>query len=567
MNGLLYLVLTSGRNRVGAIVRRVRSPRYAVALVVGVLYIWAFLLRPTAHNQLSTPFLSQPTEMIVSLLTAITLMGSWVFGSDLTALAFSQAEVSLLFPAPLSRRALVAYKLFRAQIPVVVNTLIWVFVLRRGGTELPSALRAIGLWVLFSTLNLHRLGAALVRSSWWEHGRAGAKRHFAATIVFLAIGVGLVAGLAMHRAEFIAVDGGGIGAYFSVLGRVLDTPPASIALWPFHLVVAPTFAHTGAQWAATIWPAALVVVLHLWWVLRTDAAFEEAAIEASAERARRLESKARRMAAGGAMPSRPRPAVSTFSLAAAGSPAMAILWKNMLCLRRTAQLRVFVSPIVMSIVIGAATSGNGAGPAAVVAVSTLSMAAMLLMFGGRLVRNDLRHDMQHLPLLKSLPVEPTEIMLAEVASAALPIAAFQFVLLVAAYVAITMSGQRPISADLALGLLIASPFAVLSLNGALLTIQNGMAVLFPAWIRLGPMVSTGVEALGQNLLATVANLLVLALTLVIPALVAWTAVVMLPQPRPMLLALLVIVASVVLAVETYGMMRYLGGALQRAEPL
>ena len=47
---------------------------------------------------------------------------------------------------------------------------------------------------------------------------------------------------------------------------------------------------------------------------------------------------------------------------------------------------------------------------------------------------------------------------------------------------------------------------MLALNGALLTIQNGIAVLFPAWIRLGPAVSTGVEALGQNVLATVANL-------------------------------------------------------------
>lgn len=567
MSAFVYLVLTSGRNRFGGILRRVRSPRYGVALVVGVLYLWAFLLRPTAHNELATSFLSRPTEMIVSLLVVVTLMGSWVFGSDLTALAFSQAEVSLLFSAPLSRRALIGYKLFRAQIAVLINALIWVFVLRRGGTNLSPLLRAFSLWLLFSTLNLHRLGAALVRSSWREHGRAGAKRHLGATIVFAAVGIGIIGGLVMHRAEFVAVDGGGIAAYLGALGRVLASSPASLALWPFHLIVAPTFARTLGQWSAAIWPAMLMLLLHLWWVLRTDAAFEEAAIEASAARARRLESKARRLAGGGAVPSQPRRAASTFKLAAAGSPAMAIVWKNMLCLRRTAQLRVFVSPIVMSIVIGTATSGAGAGPAVVVAVSALAMAAMLLMFGGRLVRNDLRHDMQHLPLIKSLPVEPKQILLAEVASAALPISAVQFVLIVAAYVAIMVSGQHPITSDLALGLLIASPFAVLSLNGALLTIQNGMAVLFPAWVRLGPIVSTGVEALGQNLLATVANLLALALALVIPALLAWTAVVMLPQPRPLLLALLVIVASVVLAIETLGMMRYLGGALERAEPL
>src|SRR6185369_4419738 len=115
----------------------------------------------------------QPTEMIVTVLTVVTLMGSWVFGSDLTALAFTQAELSLLFPAPLSRRALLGYKLFRAQIAVLLNALIWVFILRRGGTALHPVLRAISLWLLFSALNLHRLAAALVRSSWREHGAAG----------------------------------------------------------------------------------------------------------------------------------------------------------------------------------------------------------------------------------------------------------------------------------------------------------------------------------------------------------------------------------------------------------
>ena len=31
-------------------------------------------------------------------------------------------------------------------------------------------------------------------------------------------------------------------------------------------------------------------------------------------------------------------------------------------------------------------------------------AVMLIVFGGRLIRNDLRHDMLHLPLLKSVPI-------------------------------------------------------------------------------------------------------------------------------------------------------------------
>ena len=156
---LVYLVWTSGKNRFRSLLRRARMPRYAIALAVGVLYIWGFLIRPTTSPGVSSIFLGPTTETIITLLAVLTLMGSWVFGSDTTALAFTEAEVSMLFPAPLSRQALIRYKLFRAQIVVLLNALIWVFVLRKGGGPLPSFYRAISLWILFSTLSLHRLGA------------------------------------------------------------------------------------------------------------------------------------------------------------------------------------------------------------------------------------------------------------------------------------------------------------------------------------------------------------------------------------------------------------------------
>jgi len=104
------------------------------------------------------------------------------------------------------------------------------------------------------------------------------------------------------------------------------------------------------------------------------------------------------------------------------------------------------------------------------------------------------------------------------------------------------------------------------LNGALLTIQNGTAVLFPAWVRLGPVVSTGVEALGQNLLISMANLLGLTLGLILPLLVAFVALDMVPAGRAVRLMVVIVVAAVVLVAETYSAMRVLGRALSRAEP-
>ena len=563
MSAFLYLVWTSGRNRAGRLITRVRSPRYAAALIVGGLYLWSFLVRPIGRASATPAFLGQPTEMIVTLLAVLTLMGSWLFGSDATALAFSRAEVSMLFPAPLSRRSLIVYKLFRAQVAVLVNALIWVFVLRRGGTILPSPLRAIGLWVLFSTLNLHRLGAALVRSSWREHGKIGARRHRGSIVVSMVIAGLIGAGLFEARGQLFPTAG--VGSFFIVLGTTLAKPPAYWGLYPFHLSVAPTFARSVSDWGHALVPALGVLVAHAWWVLRTDAAFEDAAIDASSERGRRADATRSRRTAAPMGVSRATP---TLRLAPSGHPGWAIFWKNMLCLRRTKRPQVFVGPGVMALAIGAAMSGDASDGGETIAAAALALAAMLLVFGGRFIRNDLRHDMQHLPLLKTLPIPPGQIVLAEVASAALPMAAAQMTLVLIAYLAVFASPSNPLGGDVRLALLLAAPFALTALNGALLTIQNGMAVLFPAWIRLGPTVSTGVEALGQNVLATAANLFSLAAALIVPAIAAWgTVVIIKPPPPPSALALAVSVAAAILAAETYAAMRFLGGALARAEPV
>ena len=563
MNALLYLSWTSARNRFVSAFRRVQSPRYAAALIVGGIYIWFLLFRTPNHGAAATFLLGRPSEALITLLMVLTLMGSWVFGADVTALAFTQAEVSMLFAAPLTRRQLVGLKLFRAQIAVLINALIWVFVLRRGGPYLPTPLRALSLWIMFSTLNLHRLGAALVQSAWRQHGRVGVRKNRWSIAIFGAIGVLIFSGLLINRD--LLIHAGGIGEFFVNLSNILLESPAAVGLWPFHLIVAPTFARTISAWEQAILPAALMLLIHAWWVLRTDAAFEDAAIEASAERARRIEAIRARRAWG--VPSKPRKAASTLRLGAVGRPAVAILWKNILCLRRTVQLRLFVGPLAMAVAFGAAVSSAGGDTAAFIATSSVTFAGILLVFGSRLVRNDLRHDMLHLPLLKALPISSSDIVLAEVASSALPMALVQIVLVLIAYVAIVLSSRSPLSPNLRDALLVAAPFAALALNGALITIQNGMAVLFPAWMRLGTGVSTGVEALGQNVLGMVAHFATLGLSLLIPMLVGWTVALTLHQPRPTTIAVATIVAAFVLGIETYGAIRFLGRALGRVEPL
>jgi ABC-2 type transport system permease protein len=562
MNAFFYLASTSARNRFLYQFRRARNPRYAIALAFAAVYIWWFLIRPS-RTGVGEIFLTKPAETIATLLIVVILSSAWLFGSDKLALAFTPAEVSLLFQAPISRRMLTAYKLYRAQVAVLVNSLVWVFLLRRGNAHLPSYARALGIWVMFSTLNLHRLAAALVQSSWREHGRVGLKRNIWSIAFFVFVAATILVGLFQARQQLTGVDD--MGGFFLALTDVLSRAPASWGLWPFHIVVAPTFAMTVRAWATTLPFAIAIMVAHLWWVLRADIAFEDAAIEASAERARRREAaRSRRGLGAGARPAR---VSKTIALPTKGHPALAIVWKNILCLRRTAQLRLLVGPIAIAVVFGAAASEGGSDPALFVAAAATMFAAMLLVFGARMIRNDLRQDMLNLPLLKALPVAPRDLLIAEVASSTLPMAALQVAGVIVAFVASLLAKSAPIPLDLRVAILVGAPFAALTLNAALLTIQNGLAVLFPAWMRLGSTVSTGVEALGQNLIATMASVLSLGFALVIPVLIGFIAIRYFFLSGAVATVGMIIFASCTLALETYGVLKYVARVFEKAEPL
>jgi hypothetical protein len=562
-----FLLWSSWRNRFISQLRRIRSPRYAVALLVGGLYLWWFFFRPTQRvgPAAGMVFLGRPMQFIAIIFVVLSTLGTWVVGSDRTALAFNQAEVALLFPAPLSRRALLAYKLFRAQIMVLINALIWVFILRRGGTELPSLLRALGLWVMFSTLNLHRLGAALVRASWTEHRAAGVRKHAISIVLFVLLCLAVLYSLFEDRHRLLAAVGP--METFTVMLDAVAKPPASYALYPFRAVITPTFAKTVAEWMSGIVPAVIALVAHIVWVFYTDRAFEEAAIEASAERARLLE--AFRQRRGMTAPPKVK-THRTVHLGATGHPARAIIWKNTICLIRTVPLMPFVIPAILGAIFGLSVAGGHSDWPKRIMAASASMFATTFFFGWRMIRNDLRHDMVNLSLLKTLPISSSEIVLAEVASAMLPLVIIEFALGVVTYIAAELTKMPPLSPPLTPSLrlmfLLVSPVALVALNGALLTIQNATAVLFPAWVRLGPTVTGGVEALGQNVLSFAGIVFCLVLALIVPTFVgAIVSVAMRDQPV-IGLATAIVTGSILLAAETYGVIHLLGRAFDRAEP-
>ena len=319
-----YLLTRSAVNRVRSQVLRLRNPRYVAAFVAGGLYLWWFIFRPSAVPQQGGSLIGGSLAALAPLLLVVVLGGVWLFGGDRTALAFSPAEISFLLPAPVSRRGLLGFKLVRAQAAIVISSVIWVFILRRGSSSNSALLAALSFWVLFSTLAMHRLAAALVRASAAEHRGAAFRRHWLAIVLFGTVVVVLALEVIDSRAALRAASGleGTLGAFASLLAR----PGARVVLAPFRAMLAPTLAGSAAEWVRAIPAALAILLLHAWWLFRTDTAFEEAAVEASARRAVQLERLRARRSAMPVAPTVSRGA-RTIPLAPTGWPALAIVWK------------------------------------------------------------------------------------------------------------------------------------------------------------------------------------------------------------------------------------------------
>jgi ABC-2 type transport system permease protein len=506
---LLYLTIRSLRNRVMRRTAQLRRPRYLIVFVLGAAYVWAVFSTDRPRSLTDTPVV-QSAELIGAIMLAGVAVWSWTFGSERRALAFSPAEVTFLFPAPLTRRALVHFKLARLQVLIVLNVAIWTFLLG-GPRGLPVFQRAAALWVLLSTIALHRTGAALVRRSVAEHGTAGLRRRAVSLVLALVALAGAVSGLvaALPALATLGTDGG--PALVRAADAAAAAPLASVLLAPFRLLVAPLTAPDSGGWARAIVPAFGLLAVHYVWVLRSDTAFEEAAAEWSLARARRGARAVSPRRAGTASP-------TLLPLAPVGRPAVALIWKNLARVFRRRRVRnVLLGFGAIALVVAVASLGGARGFAHGAGALALTWAGFALLLGPQWVRNDLRRDLRQLDVLRSYPLRGRSVVAAETAASTVSLTLIQYALVVVAWLAFLGESEGATTLAQRTVCLAAAMILLPPINYLALLLQNGAALLYPAWMSAVGDGAGGLEALGQNLLATAAFALLLLLLLLPPA--------------------------------------------------
>jgi len=571
LRAFAYLQAVSLYNNVRQRLLRLRQPKYLIGAVVGGAYIYFFLVHRGLRNGTGAPPGFAMTPEFASTIASIVALGmllyvcaDWIFGSDKAQLAFTEAEVDFLFPAPLTRTALIHYSLLRSQLAIFFSAFLIGLLLRRGGGFSGHPLQYVtGFWLLLSTLKLHGIAAPFTRERLLGLGLRPWMRRVLAACVVLAIALACAWAMrgVLHLPDAAALSD--IGLLRQWFDGIVGTAPLAWLLLPFRWLVAPMFATDTSSFLHALWPALALLLLHYAWALRAQVSFEDASIVHARKRAEKVAAM-REGRMGRRLPSKPRG--EPFKLAGRGESWIAFLWKGLIAMGPLYRLRVWLVACAVVTVLCQWLAADPArkGVLAGIGVGVPMLGAWLILLGPMMMQQGLRRTFERMDVLKALPLRGWQLALGELATpAAVMCFAFWWLLLFAAQALgagqLALSTTQLVAATLALAVL-APP-----LFGLMLCVPFAGMLVFPAWIVAPGSGGRGIEVMGQRMVFMLGYVLVVLLATLPAALLGGIGYLLGHWIGGMVVAMLLaaIGACAVFAFELAVALRLLGRRIER----
>jgi ABC-2 type transport system permease protein len=589
LRALLYLKATSARNWVLSRIRRMREPKYLLGALVGFGYFYFFFFRglarpapPAMHLEtepVAAPLPSAgmlPADMLdvttavgaIALLMILAL--TWIIPRRPASLGFSEAEIAFLFPAPITRRGLLHFRLLSAQFPSLLGAAVMMLFSNRwsflGGNPLTHA---IGWWFIFSTMNLHFSGASFTLTRLAERG-FGTWRRRALVLTGLALLIALTAGQLPAAPAVVAdEDALALRPLADWLVALAAIPPLGWALWPLKQVLGPFLADDASAFLAALVPALAVITVHYAWVLRAAVAFEDATIDHAQKRAARIAAWRAGDRPLGNKPARAR--MGPFRLASIGRPEVAFLWKNLLSTWPYFTVRVFsvCALAIVALCTWLDAQPNWSGVLPVIGAIMFVFAAYVLVVGPQFARQDIRADLPNTDMLKIYPLAGWQIILGQLLAPAAILTGILWLALLTVALAFdpARAGLVWFTSTLRIATVVALAAIVPMMVMLQLLVPNAAALLFPAWFQASRGRGGGPEVVGQRMIFFFAQLLAMVVAL-LPALVAAALLVVMLQwvvGLPGALGIAAGAVLVVLAGEVWLGVWWLGGRFEKLD--
>jgi ABC-2 type transport system permease protein len=568
----VYIIVCSFKNRLRMRLQRLREPRYLIGALVGGAYLYfsvfggfrrtrsaaarnAARRRTGTAPALSSLGLAASGPAVAGLALMIVSAVSWLAPFTSGLLDFSDAEVQFLFPAPVSRRKLLLHRMLRSQIGLLIGSLVV-------GLVIPAASGAarlrfgVAMWVLLATGKVYFTGVSLSRAR-MRAGTANSRRLAWLPVAILAAGIAIVATVLVRA--WIATPPSGVRDLFKLVGDVSLQPLPRVVLWPFVTLTRPLFTlfEPIGVYLIALAVSVLVLAATIAWVLKIDEAFHDAAADAVEQRKRRTV---------GRQQTTYNVRSTGWTLGTSGRAEGAFAWKaatqTLRVVDNRSLMRIGLTLFALTI---AARSVGREGPAATLGAFAMGAAVFTILMAPQILRIDIRQDLEHLELLKTWPVKAAAVVRGELLWPGVLLSGFAWTMIA---IGMVLSGTvlPRVGAGWRFGIGAALAIVGPALVFAQLTVHNGLALMFPAWVPLGHQRARGLDAMGQRLImlgGTWLLLIVMALPGAIAGGIVWFAL-----GRffgPVMLVPAALACAVVIAVEVLLATEMLGPAYERLD--
>ena len=528
IGALFYMRSRSLHNALASRLKRLRQPKYLLGGIVGIAYVYFVFFRRAQMNGSRSAATAVAIELVplIATLAAVFLLVfvilCWVWRRDRAALNFSEAEIAFLFAAPITRSALIHYRLISVQMRVLVSAAIMAL-FSGSWSFLPGSwlMRFFGWWLIFATLSLHVIGSSFVLTRMLDSGMSVLRRQ----LVVLGVIAFAVAVIVMWPSDTLRApvphDLASFPDVMNYVSKLFESGPLRWLLAPGKWLFGPLFAMDGRAFLAALGPALLVYASHYLWVLRNEVAFEETSLGKAEKRAAKVNAMREGNGQLGGAPRKARRA--PFDLSRVRRPELAFLWKNLLSSREYLQPR---TALIAAGIILVGCTWLARHPAygsigETLAMFSLAIAAYVLVLGPQFVRQDLRSDLLNTDILKTYPLHGWQIVLGEILTPLAIVTAVLWLLLLTAV--LTFQPERLAWLTLAVRWAIALGLALIAplLCALQLLVVNAAAVLFPAWLPTSRgRAPPSIEVMGQRIFFVVGQFLVIVLALLPAALAA-----------------------------------------------
>jgi len=479
---LIKLLRLRGRALSRRLLRGIRSPRGIIFAVIGGVIIASWVLSAVvgiAFSERGDP--ARVTTYMPLILLAFFLL-FLLGGAGRQSLLFSPSEVDFLFPGPFTRRDLLFYKITGSTIGIALSSLfILIFSLRHANHWLGAivgtflALQFVHLLSMFIGLMAQTASARLAARARW--------------IILAAIAAALI------LAAFQAAPNLSAAGVVEFIEQARQTPAARILLAPFavHAAIftAPDLWPEATMWAA-IGAAMNIALIGL--IIWSDRDFLESAAASSRTHYDRMMKAAHsgglrtwdaRRAAKMRLPRPPR-------MGGVGP----ILHRQMLNALRAS--RGLVVTLVLLLVVAGVLLRNAAVDESLLGL-LFGACAYITFFLSMMLRFDFRGDIDHMDLLKSLPLRAEAIVLGELLTPVLMVTVFQCGIVALAYAFV---------ADLPWWVIVVPPFGLV-LNLLWLEMENVFFLLYPTRRAFaGP---ADIQMMGRGIVIMMAKLFIVGL--------------------------------------------------------